>query len=181
MLWAGNFWISYVDKGQIARRVLVANFEKNVNNPDPTLKSRILKTELPAFIYKCLLNYKKLLDLHSNKDIWGLCPEYFLDQQEELKIERNPLYKFLTLHSEYKEGNIVLLEDIRSEFSEWLGSSVKTLDNGTFGQVDKRYIIDTIITCKSCKKPHKKDCCEEYNRKNRSSKKIISNFYFTEE
>jgi hypothetical protein len=77
MLWAGNFWISYIDKGQISRRVLVANFEKNVNNPDPTLKSRIIKTELPAFIYKCLLNYKKLIDLDSNKDIWGYALNIF--------------------------------------------------------------------------------------------------------
>jgi hypothetical protein len=105
----------------------------------------------------------------------GLCPEYFLDQQEELKIERNPLYKFLTLHSEYKEGNIVLLEDIRSEFSEWLGSSVKTLDNGTFGQVNKEYIIEQIKSCKSCNKPHKKDCCSSYHRLNRSNKKIVRN------
>lgn len=178
MLWAGNWFPDYIDKGQISRRMLVANFEKNVINPDPTLKSRILEQELPALIYKCLMNYKDLLDKESKKDIWGLCPEYFREQQQNMKIERNPLYKYLMGNTIYKENNIMLLEDIRINFNGWLGKTVRSLDNGTFGQVNKEYIIDQIITCKHCTKEHKKGCCEKYNRTQRSTKRIVRNLDF---
>lgn len=178
MLWAGNWFPDYIDKGQISRRMFVANFEKNVVDPDPTLKSRILSTELPQFIYKSLLYYKKLTNYNGKKDIWSLCPEYFLDQQQDLKIERNPLYKFLLENTKYKEGNIILLEDIRNNFNRWLGKNVKSLDNGTFFQVNKEYIIEQMVTCKHCSNKHIKDCCVLYNRTQRSTKKTIKNIEF---
>ena len=159
---------------------MVANFEKNVIAPDPTLKQRLLKTELPAVIFKCLSYYKKLLSIKSKKDIWGLCPEYFLDQQQELKVERNPLYKFLLENTHYSKDNVMLLEDIRGNFNRWINKKVKSLDNGTFGQVNKEYIIDKKNTCKFCENDHKKGCCEKYNRTQRSSKKTIRNINMNE-
>ena len=177
MLWAGNWFPDYIDKGQISRRMLVANFEKNVTNPDTTLKHRILTEELPAFIYKCLSEYKKLLDLDTNKEIWGLCPEYFLEQQQELKIERNPLYKFLIENTKYKEGSMMLLETVRVNFNNWLGKSVRSLDNGTFGQVNKEYIVDTIKACKHCNKEAKSGCCDKYKHSDRTRKKVVRNMW----
>jgi hypothetical protein len=175
MIWAGNWFADYIDKGQISRRMLVANFEKNVNNPDPTLKKQIIQNELPAFIYKCLTYYKTLIDSNSKKDIWGICPEYFLEQQQELKIERNPLYKFLLENTEYKQGNMITIEEIRKEFSDWIGKKISKLDNGTFGQVNREFIIETLMICKSCLKEHKKGCCDNYNRISRTNKKFIKN------
>lgn len=180
MLWAGNFWIDYIDKGQISRRMLVANFEKNIINPDPTLKKRIIQNELPAFIYKCLIFYKNMLNNNANKDIWKICPEYFLDQQQELKVERNPLYKFLLENTRYKADNIVLLESARNKFNNWLGKNVKSLDNGTFFQVNKDYIIKTMKICKHCAKEGKKSCCELYKNSDRTVKKIVRNMEFIE-
>ena len=75
----------------------------------------------------------------------------------------------------YVEGNVVLLEEVRESFNEWLGKSVKKLDSGTFGQVNKEYTIESIKTCKHCGKEHKKGCCENYNRTKRSTKKIVRN------
>lgn len=178
MVWAGNWIPDYIDKGQISRRMLVANFEKNIINPDPTLKKRIIENELPAFIYKCLMYYKKVLNNNKNKDVWGICPEYFLEQQQELKVERNPLYKFLLENTRYKENNIILLETVKSSFNDWLGKKVNKLDNGTFFQVNKDYIIESIITCKFCNEKHKRGCCEQYNRTGRSTKKIVKNIEF---
>jgi Bifunctional DNA primase/polymerase, N-terminal len=175
MLLAGNWFPDYIDKGQISRRMLVANFERNVSNPDPTLKERILNEELPAFIYKCLLFYKKLLDEKSKKDIWALCPEYFVEQQLELKIERNPLFKYLLENTRHKEGEVILLDEIRTNFNNWLGKKVNKLDNGTFGQVNNRYTIEQIITCTFCGSSHKKGCCERYNRVKRSTKRVVRN------
>ena len=154
----------------------MANFEKTVRDPDSTLKDRILKTELPAFVNKCLLYYRDFLATSSTRDIWGRCPEYFLDQQQELKIERNPLYKFLLENTRYVEGNVTSLEEVRLNFSRWLGTNVKSLDNGTFGQVNKEYVVDTVKTCKFCEKEHKKGCCDAYSRTGRTMKKMVRNF-----
>jgi phage/plasmid-associated DNA primase len=181
MIWAGNWYPSYVDKGQISRRLLVANYERNVYNPDPTLKTKIINEELPAFIYKCLSLYHKILEEDGKKDIWHICPDYFLEQQEEVKVERNPLYKYLLEHTRYKKDNIVPLEEIRKNFNQWIGKNVKGLDNGTFGQVNENYIISSVKTCKHCTKEHKKGCCEDYNRSERSSKKIVRNIELLEE
>lgn len=178
MLWAGNWFPDYFDKGQISRRMLVANFEKIVKNPEPTLKQRIINTELPALIYKSLMYYKETLVSNDNKDIWKICPEYFLDQQTDMKMERNPLYKYLTENTCYEKDHMLSIEEIKNAFSTWLGKKVSKLDNGTFLQVNQEYTIDQLIICKNCKKDHKKGCCENYNRLDRSSKKIIININF---
>ena len=75
-----------------------------------------------------------MLDESHNKTIWKICPEDFLDQQEELKMERNPLYKFLMENTRYKEGEMLTLEEVRNEFTSWLGKNVKSLDNGIFNK-----------------------------------------------
>lgn len=178
LLWAGNFQVSYIDQGQISRRILIANFAKFVNNPDTSLKTEIIKNELPSFINKCCHYYKKMLDESHNKTIWKICPEYFLDQQEELKMERNPLYKFLMENTRYKEGEMLTLEEVRNEFTSWLGKNVKSLDNGTFNQVDNKYVITTKMLCKFCLKDTGKGCCDLYNNKKRTSKKVVYNMEF---
>lgn len=175
LLFAGNWLPSYLDKGQVSRRLLVANFEKNVYEPDVTLKDRIIREELPALIYKCVKYYKRMREENVGRGIWQICPEYFREQQEELRKERNPLYKFLVENTMYKEGNIVRLEEIKIQFGSWLGKKVNKLDNGTFGQVNKEYMVESKMICKSCEREHKKNCCEDYKRINRTSTKIIRN------
>lgn len=178
LLFAGNWFPSYIDKGQISRRLLVANFEKNVYTQDTSLKQKILDNELPNFIYKCTLYYKELLQENYNKSIWDICPDYFKEQQEELRIERNPLYKFLLENTCYEADSQISLNDIKTHFAGWLGKSVSKLDNGTFGQVNSNYVIGTMNICKSCKNRHKKGCCESYQRLNVSKTKIIINIKF---
>ena len=178
LIFASNYMIEYRDKGEISRRMLVANFEKNILNPDPTLKARILAHELPAFIYKFLISYKNMLHDNQPKDIWKICPEYFLDQQQDLKIERNPLFKFLLENTRYSEGNVMLLEEVRSRFNNWLGKNVRRLDNGTFFQVNKDYIIEIIKICKHCGKESKKGCCDRYKNSDRTRKTIVKNLEF---
>ncbi len=175
MLWAGNWFPDYIDKGQISRRVLVANYQKAVAQPDPTLEARIIAKELPAFMYKSLTYYRDFLASAGTTGIWGRCPEYFLDQQQELKMERNPLYKFLAENSQYSAGASVHLEEVRARFSAWLGTTVKSLDNGTFAQVHPGCEVHTVMTCKACGNAHRRGCCEDYARTGRTMRKIVRN------
>jgi phage/plasmid-associated DNA primase len=176
IIFSSNVILDYQDKGQISRRVLTAKFSKNVLRPDVSLTTRILQQELPAFIFKCTSYYKDMLDLKSTNDIWHSCPEYFLIQQQELKMERNPLFKFLKTKSEYKEGEILLLETIRERFGAWLNNTfVKSLDNGTFFQVDQRYLVESKMMCKHCNKVARVGCCVDYKNTERTNKKIVRN------
>jgi hypothetical protein len=175
LLYGGNHDISYYDKGQISRRVMVAKYEKLIQTVDITLKEKICKFELPQLIYKCLSYYKKLLDCKETKDIWSVCPEYFVERKEELKMERNPLFKYLKENTVYEEGNVIRIGEIRDNFSKWLGSSVRRLDNGTFVQVDSRFKIGSMKVCKHCKKESRKGCCEKYKNDDRTMEAIVIN------
>ena len=174
---ASNYMVKYKDKGQISRRTLTWKYEKNVYEQDPTIMENIKNNELPQFIYKCTSAYKELLK-QKTKSIWKLCPEYFLEQQEELKIERNPLYKFLLENTRYKQDNVMLMDDIRKKFNEWLQKNVRSLDNGTFGQVNREYVVEAKKVCKHCDKEAKKGCCEKYNNKDRTRRTMVKNLEF---
>ena len=180
LLFAGNWLPNFIDKGQISRRMLVANFETLISEEkrDISLKSRIIKEELPNLINKCLVYYKNLLEKDHSKSIIQLCPEYFIEQQQEQKMEQNPLFKFLYENTRYCENGMLLMNDIKEAFNEYIGKKVTKLDNGTFVQVDSRYIIETTMICKSCYKQAGSNCCDRYERRNRSSRKIVKNIEF---
>jgi len=66
------------------------------------------------------------------------------------------IYKFLLENTVYTQNNVVTLEEIRINFNNWIGKNVKSLDNGTFSQVNQEYIIEYIKICKHCKNEGKK-------------------------
>jgi MSV199 domain/Meiotically up-regulated gene 113 len=97
------------------------------------------------------------------------------DESDEEIAPENSLYKFLLENTRYKQDNVMLMDDIRKKFNNWLQKNTRSLDNGTFGQVNKKYIIEQIITCKHCTMEHKRGCCEMYNRTQRSTKRVVRN------
>jgi hypothetical protein len=110
-----------------------------------------------------------------DRGIWSICPEYFRENQEELKKDRNPLYKFLTEKSRYKKDNIVPISEIRDIFSDWLGKRVGKLDNGTFTQVNEQYLIEQRNICNHCSYEAFKGCCYNYKSSERTSIKVVRN------
>jgi len=178
MLWAGNWFPDYIDKGQISRRIMTINFEKHVRKQNPILKKQILENELSSIIYKCLLKYNEYFNKYENKNVWDFCPEYFKEQQEELKMERNPLYKFLKDNTEYNKEEFILYSEIKERFSNYIGKKIVKLDNGTFYQVNPEYIIKQNMICKHCNNRASKKCCVKYKNSDRTSKKIIENISF---
>lgn len=67
------------------------------------------------------------------------------------------------------------MDELRSNFSNWLGKRVHKLDNGTIKQVNENYEIIKIQHCKHCNKEHKKGCCEMYKSKDRTTKNVVRN------
>ncbi len=180
VLFAGNYLPDYHDLGQVSRRVFVANFENNVYTQNPALEGLIVESELEAVVYKSLLRYNELLlGKRSSEKVWDFCPQYFRDEQDEVRRGLNPLYKFLSDRCVYKKGSKLKMSDIKDAFSLWLGRSVRdALEEGTFGQVNKEYIVEKINLCKACKKAHIKGCCEKYHRTDRTRYKVVTNIDF---
>lgn len=177
LLFAGNWFPSYLDKGQISRRLLVANFERSIpeSMKDTSLEAKIIQSEIPAFIYKSLTHYHQLLLSKLNRSIWDICPSYFVNQQEELRIERNPLYKFLSQKTVFQKDAELAIKEIKSAFSDWLDKPVHKLDNGTFAQVHSGFSIESENICKYCEKKHMKDCCSKYDRLQRTKRRTVKN------
>lgn len=178
LLFAGNYNPDYVDKGQISRRVVTFQFSKIVkrSDVDTGLCRRIKETELDKIAYKCIKTYNEILNdpLFRDRGIWSICPEYFRENQEELKKDRNPLYKFLVENSVYDHNNSMSSYEIKILFQEHIGKDVRKLDYGTFFQVDERYeILYNKKTCKHCMKESVKGCCNEYSHMDRIFSNII--------
>lgn len=178
LLFAGNYNPDYVDKGQISRRIVTLEFGKIVKRQDVDtgLFKKICETELDKIALKSIRTYNEFISdpKVNNKSVWSFCPQYFRDNQEKLKRNTNDLYKFLKEHSEYKEGNIVPIKTIREIFAQSANIRVNELDNGTFYQVDDRYVIKVFNICKKCGK-EAGGCCKDYSSKQRKSQRCVKN------
>ncbi len=181
MIWAGNYYPEYIDKGQVSRRLLIANFENQISHPNPQLKKLILQKELSAIINKCNTFYTKAIEQNKDKSVWNFCPEYFLDQRDDLRSERNPFYRFLSEKASYQQGATIDLNKVKMAFSSYLNKPIKSLDKGTFFQVNSAFTVSKTNVCKSCLALHKKGCCSYYNRTNRSTRTIVNNLVLAEE
>jgi len=170
MLWGGNWYIGYLDKGQVTRRVLVAEFQRLVQTVDPTLEKRILQSELGALMLKCLRLYQTYREKYQDQGVWSFAPAYFHDTQREMKMDRNPLFHFLVEGGKFEKrmDSYVPLKTVKDAFQKWINTPVHKLDNGTFAQVDADWYVVKPNLCKFCKNHHKKGCCERYSRKMRT-------------
>ncbi|KAJ3029115.1 hypothetical protein HDV00_009783, partial [Rhizophlyctis rosea] len=171
LLFGGNWSLDYLDKGQITRRVVNAVFEEIVLKPDPTLERRILQSELAKLIFKCLRLYKQYVERYENLDVWKFAPAYFSETQREMRAERNPLFRFLTQSNRFeeKEGSYVLETDVKKAFEEYLRKPCGKLDAQTFSQANPKWRVVQRKICKHCNGDHRKDCCADYQRRDRTS------------
>ena len=180
IMFCGNYHVNYLDQGNISRRLMIANYEKVVINTDTSLKNKIIENELPAFIYKSLLQYNNLLK-DNGKDIWTICPEIFLDSKQEFRLSQNPFYRFLDLKTEYKEGSSLYIKTIKDKFNEWIKKDIKQLNKGTLTLYDPRYIICSKKLCKSCKAIYSSCSCSEKNKNNRTTSEVVLNIAFIDD
>lgn len=171
LLFAGNYNPDYVDKGQISRRVLTFEFNRIVpdDEKDTGLYDKIMNSELDKIALKCITEYNRVLNSKKTSSVWTLCPEYFKLNQEELKKDRNPLYKFLVENTECRMGEYVEVSYLREL------SKVSKLDKGVLKQVCKWYDVKKMNICKHCNKIASLKCCENGNNKDRRTVYIVMN------
>jgi len=112
---AGNESPGYLDKsGSISRRIVVLDFPNRLDPSeiDPTLLSRLLKTELPAVIRKAAIAYHKAVEDHGNADIWVALPPRVCEERKKLMYSTNPLYSFINSDRVVLEEGEYCLESV---------------------------------------------------------------------
>ena len=94
---AGNGYPPWVDRGgNVSRRFLIFLHEKVVSNVDPQLMTKC-KSELPAFMKKCVACYHFVRQKFGHQGIWdnGVLPLYFHKTKKDLQAATNSLQSFL--------------------------------------------------------------------------------------
>ena len=101
--------------------------------------------------------------------------------QPTIDVQTDDFYRFLSEKASYQQGATIDLNKVKMAFSSYLNKPIKSLDKGTFFQVNSAFIVSKTNVCKSCLALHKKGCCSNYNRTNRSTRTIVNNLVLAEE
>jgi hypothetical protein len=133
MFLCSNIHLSYSDnQGSISRRLAIFKFNKYVPSKDITLETRIIDTELPKIVAKCLLAYKSIVEHIGSRSFWDVCPAYFHENTREMSEQTDYLYMFLTLppgDNVYGDkdvyfmklpGAAMLLQDFKNKFLNYM-------------------------------------------------------------
>ena len=92
---AGNELPSWADSsGSIARRVVVWDFSKMVENPDMSMEDK-LATEIGKIIVKCNRAYLEQAAAVGNQSIWNHLPAYFKRNQSKMAADTNSIEAYL--------------------------------------------------------------------------------------
>ncbi|TPX30183.1 hypothetical protein SmJEL517_g06196 [Synchytrium microbalum] len=179
LFFAGNWYPDYLDMGQISRRIVIANFSRPLQEDDPSLLTRILATELPAFVHKVTRAYNDFLLKHASHSLWTVLPQYFRDERDELRMDRDPLLRFLRERTVYMAGITTAMAIVRKEFAEFFGGPApKKLNHSSFKAANPLYQITKVKLCKHCRKRHLAGCCDRYNRADSTSRDVVENMQF---
>lgn len=168
------------------RRFVVIPFTKPVEkeNQDFNLVDK-LKIETPHMIPFVVNEYHKLLQ--TKKPFWEICSQFIKDTSENNLVNLEPIRMFLNEGSdtrydwcEYREGSVVPLRDFKQSYSNFCKFNLRqdfkwnnTTDTAILNSMG--FVCRNENVCKSCGNTHKKDCCSNYQRNNRTKKSCIVN------
>lgn len=192
MFLCSNIYLSYNDsQGSISRRLAIFKFNKYVPRKDISLDTRIIETELPKIVAKCLRAYQLLVEHIGNRSFWDVCPNYFHENIQEMSEQTDYIYMFLTLppgNNVYgdkdvyfmkQQGAAMLLQDFKNKFMNYMRfkhPNVKyrwTSDYNSFNRLGYSIVHQHI--CKSCGSHATAGCCSNYSIANRSKRYVIEN------
>jgi phage/plasmid-associated DNA primase len=185
MVWAGNnFPEDYNDNaGSVSRRLVMALFLNKVDARDTQLKAKILETELPTVLLRCIFAYRAKVTEIGSRDFWKCMPKALRDAQEEVKQESNPLANFLANGSSrcqilHEEGAVTPLIDLGKAYSNYMEYDMKKLKqvigSDFFPIKAAGFTMNRVNLCKTCGKPaDAKTCGAHYSQLNRAQRMCI--------
>jgi hypothetical protein len=119
---AGNHIPSYKDVGgRIVRRFLIFHFNTLIKHKDTTLKSRILRDELPKIILNCLACYHTLREQVGSGQLRIFLPKVMQEPEDEIRAETSPLFNFINNGDDHytfvhDQKSKTRLDDLRKAF-----------------------------------------------------------------
>ncbi|KAJ3079321.1 hypothetical protein HK102_003863 [Quaeritorhiza haematococci] len=196
MIWAGNIYPNYEDvRGSISRRIAKFEFNNVVTETDGTLVNRILENELGHVFIKCVSLYRLEATRHQRGRFVDFAPAYFRNALQQTTEALNPFAKWLngdeddnrtpygSVYIEEAPGGFECVSDLKKEFENYC--RLQTPGKTKTPSWEKIYsdpllkrgfrIKQDVNMCKSCNKPAKAGCCEQYSPQNRSKRHIVHN------
>lgn len=174
MVFAGNFFMDFFDKGQISRRLAIAGFPNVVPKAEQTPGlTEALEKEAPQILYKCVKLYHDYVAKYSGQMMATFAPESILNVTKEGRSSNDPLFRFLSDENNvtFEEGAETPLIEVKKAFEAWLGKPVRNkLEHGTFMQVNDQWRVIRNVICKLCKGHFSTSpkCCPSSSRQSRS-------------
>jgi hypothetical protein len=190
MIFASNMFPDYKDNGgQIIRRLVAFFFRRPVIVSDPSLRNRIIESELPAIVTKVLAAYLGAVREHANVSFWSWCPPQLLMAQREVAVATSYVRRFLSLtedddESETNSGDRVFfvkdptvstsLRFVKTAFNDFMRKNypgVRTdevIDRATI-ELAGFVVEEAKNSCKACgRSVVGRRCCEAYSHDKRS-------------
>ena len=160
-------------------QVIKNEYEKNFQELEKNINEKICQLKLNYDKSVQIILKKKELETTNITEKQTEKQQTEKQQTEKQQSKENRLYNFLKLHSVYKKNNVITMEELRENFSNWLGTSIYKLDLETIKQINSEYIIEKTNLCKYCNKRHLKGCCDNYNSSERTRKNVVKNIEIT--
>ena len=116
LLMGNEYAEGWVDaSGSMTRRLMLVDFKVRVQNSDTTLMSR-LRQSTPAMLHKINMAYQLFVQTVGRRSVWEVLPKYFIEMQDKLKKDINPLKEFL---ESVGDVNMQLAADLRIPFDDF--------------------------------------------------------------
>jgi hypothetical protein len=191
VIMASNHMPDYVNSGNnVGRRLVTMRFDSVVTDPEEGLLERILDSEMPQIIARCLGEYKDMRALvkATKGGFWKAVPPKLLEWQGLLASATNKLHSFMSMEDDERgckiervEGHVTWLLDFRRKFEEVGGFGSYVSDTATFHAFGFRVSDRLENVCKACKQPPAGGrCCASYNKDDRTRKNLIYNMRVVE-
>jgi hypothetical protein len=188
VIMGSNFNPDYVNKGgNTARRIVPIRFDTLITDPEQSLHTRIITTELPNIIARSVTAYHAMrARVLEGRGFWKVVPPIMLEWKGEMAAATSKLHEFLAMDDEERrcritreEGRVTWVHDFKAVFERTM-SVPYVADPAVFHAFGYTWSVRMENVCKACKQLAKGKCCEEYNGSDRGKKTVIHNMRLEE-
>ncbi|EEY65109.1 uncharacterized protein PITG_16302 [Phytophthora infestans T30-4] len=153
-----------------------------VQSKNTNLENEIKDKEFGVFLHRCRPTFLKFCSRYKNKGVGTFCPVSFIESRNLLRMATNNTYQFIFDRCKYEGGTFTSVPQLNKAMKAYINEKYEmkqafkdTINITNIMLVDNRYVEKKLNICKSCRKEHKKGCCDKYDRLNRSKSHVILN------
>lgn len=180
MLFCSQYTQDVQDTGEVIRRIAYFGFEP-VENTRSNLEEDVIKNELHLVLIKILLARNELIKKFNNKPFHEWNIPYFDSRKEDVLLENNPIYKFISDNNclRVRKGSKIAFETFTQYYADYYKTQGQRLKKPKTTDVMFSKLglhITKHIVCKDCMQKFSIiiKCCDKHNKNNKSTKYFIN-------